>query len=145
MRGARRGAGSRGAVFGVAIAAAIAGYTLFDSEGIRHAHPVAYLELVMVGPALAYLTLIWALRGRAALHSELSVATLGAAVASFGAYLLALVALARAPAASVAAVRETSVVTAVVLAAIFLGERVTVARLAGAALVACGVALVSVG
>ena len=125
VRGVGRDADPRGAAFGVAIAATIAGYTLFDSEGIRHAHPVAYLELVMIGPAVAYLALIWAVRGRSALRGELSWPTLLAGIASFGAYLLALAALRRAPAASVAAVRETSIVVAVALAALFLDERVT--------------------
>lgn len=143
VRGARREADPRGAAFGVAIAATIAGYTLFDSEGIRHAHPVAYLELVMIGPALVYLALIWGLRGAGALRAELSWPTLAAGIASFGAYLLALAALRRAPAASVAAVRETSIVVAVGLAAVFLDERVTRVRAAGAVLVAAGVAALS--
>ena len=49
--------------------------------------------------------------------------------------------LARAEAAPVAAVRETSVVIATVGAALFLHERVGPARVAGAVLVAAGVAL----
>jgi uncharacterized membrane protein len=42
-------------------------------------------------------------------------------------------------------VRETSVVMAVVFAAIFLHERVGPARLAGAVLVAAGVVLLALG
>ncbi len=57
----------------------------------------------------------------------------------FLAYALVLGALQLAPAAPVAAVRETSVLFAVVLAAPFLGERVTRARVAGAALVVAGI------
>jgi uncharacterized membrane protein len=57
--------------------------------------------------------------------------------------VLVLLALERADPAPVAAVRETSVVIAVALAAVFLRERVGWARLAGAALVAAGVALLS--
>jgi uncharacterized membrane protein len=45
----------------------------------------------------------------------------------------------------VAAVRETSVVIAVALAAPLLGEKVGPARLAGAALVVAGVAVLSAG
>lgn len=52
-------------------------------------------------------------------------------------------ALQRADAAPVAAVRETSVVIAVALAAVFLHERVGPGRLAGAAVVVAGVALLS--
>ena len=58
-----------------------------------------------------------------------------------GAYTLVLLALRLAPAASVAAVRETSVVIAVALAALVLHERVTRARVAGAAVVVAGVVL----
>jgi uncharacterized membrane protein len=54
---------------------------------------------------------------------------------------MVLAALERASAAPVAAVRETSVVIATVLAAIFLKERVTATRLAGAVLVVVGIAL----
>jgi len=60
---------------------------------------------------------------------------------SFVAYALVLAALARAPAAPVAAVRETNVVIAAVLAAPMLGERVGAVRLVGAGLVVAGVAL----
>jgi drug/metabolite transporter (DMT)-like permease len=59
----------------------------------------------------------------------------------FVAYALVLAALTLAPAAPVAAVRETSVIFAVALAAPMLGERVTRTRLAGAALVVAGVVL----
>ena len=52
-----------------------------------------------------------------------------------------LAALERASAASVAAVRETSVVIATLLAAVVLKERVTPVRVAGAILVAGGVAI----
>ena len=58
-------------------------------------------------------------------------------------FALALFALQRASAASVASVRETSVVIAVALAAPFLGEQVGPRRLAGAALVVAGVAVLA--
>jgi drug/metabolite transporter (DMT)-like permease len=62
-----------------------------------------------------------------------------------GAYALVLAALRLAPAASVAAVRESSVVLATAWLALSLRERVTLERLAGAAAVVAGVALVSLG
>ena len=64
-------------------------------------------------------------------------------MASFGAYVLVLLALRLASAASVAAVRETSVVIAAVLAAPVLGERVGRLRLGGALVVVAGVALLA--
>jgi transporter family protein len=47
--------------------------------------------------------------------------------------------------AAVAAVRESSVVIATVLAAIVLHERVTPARIAGSAVVVGGIALIALG
>jgi drug/metabolite transporter (DMT)-like permease len=61
------------------------------------------------------------------------------------AYALVLAALQRASAASVAAVRETSVVIATLLAVPVLRERVPPARLAGAVLVVGGIALLALG
>jgi drug/metabolite transporter (DMT)-like permease len=143
-----RGIGRRqpdpaGVFFGAAIACCIAGYTLVDNSGIEHAAALAYLELTMVAPAIAYGAGILAWKGFPAVRAELGGATVAAGLATFGAYGLVLLALERAAAAPVAAVRETSVVLAAGGAAFVLGERVGPQRLAGAALVAGGVALVS--
>jgi drug/metabolite transporter (DMT)-like permease len=133
-----------GVPFGLAIACSIAAYTLVDNRGIEHADPFGYLELVMAGPAVIYLGAILARKGVEPVRSQVTLAALLAAVASFGAYGLALAALQLASAASVAAVRETSIVIAVALAAPVLRERVGARRLAGAVVVAAGVALLGV-
>jgi drug/metabolite transporter (DMT)-like permease len=132
-----------GVPFGLAIACTIAAYTLVDNRGIEHADPFGYLILVMTGPALVYLTWIVAARGPAAVRAQLTVPIAFAGAASLGAYALALAALELASAASVAAVRETSIVIAVALAAPVLREKVGVRRLAGAGVVVAGVALLS--
>ena len=142
VRGLRH-ADLRGLAFGLAIAGTIAAYTLLDKHGVQHAGPVPYVELVMLGPAIVYTTGIAKVRGVAAIRAEIGPATIAAGLATFGAYALALAALQRASAASVAAVRETSVVIAAALAALVLKERVGPGRLVGAALVAGGVALLS--
>jgi drug/metabolite transporter (DMT)-like permease len=77
------------------------------------------------------------------LRRAIDPASILAGICTFGAYALVLAALQRASAASVAAVRETSVVIAALLAAAVLKERVTVPRLGGAVLVAGGVALLA--
>jgi drug/metabolite transporter (DMT)-like permease len=133
----------RGLVFGAAIACCIASYTLVDSRGIDHADPFGYLELVMVVPSIAYFAGVVAAKGIAPVRRELGPATVIAAAATYGAYALVLFALRLAPAAPVAALRETSVVIAVLLAVPLLRERVGPGRIAGAALVAIGVALLS--
>jgi drug/metabolite transporter (DMT)-like permease len=134
-----RNADARGTAFALLIAACIAGYTLVDNEGVRHADPLPYLELVLVVPAFVYAATLAVLKGVGSLRRELSAATLAAGLPMFGAYVLVLAALNLAPAAPVAAVRETSVVIAAVLAVVVLRERLSWARLVGAAVVAAGI------
>jgi drug/metabolite transporter (DMT)-like permease len=138
LRGGFRGS-IGGLGVGAVIAAAIAGYTVLDRYGIRHANAAPYLMLVMAGPALVYALAI----GPARVRRALSPATLVVGAASAGAYLLVLLALRLASAPAVAAVRETSVVIATALAALVLRERVGPMRLVGAVLVAGGVALLA--
>jgi drug/metabolite transporter (DMT)-like permease len=128
-----------GFAFGAVIAAAIAGYTVVDRYGIRHAAAGPYLLLVMLGPALVYPALV----GRRRVLGAVDAVTLTIGAASAAAYLLVLLALRLASAPAVAAVRETSVVIATAAAAVFLHERVGPTRLAGALLVAGGVALLA--
>lgn len=143
VRGLRRASDPRGVVFGLAISGFIAAYTLVDKYGIRYAAPFVYLELSMLLSGLAYSGALWRLRGARALRAEANWASAAAGLATFGAYGCVLAALQRAPAASVAAVRETSIVIAAAFAAAVLKEPVGAGRLAGAVLVAGGVALVS--
>ena len=81
--------------------------------------------------------------GRERVRSAVRLAPVSAGVITFAAYGLVLAALARAPAAPVAAVRETSVVIVAVLAAPLLGEHVDRMRVAGAGVVVLGVALLA--
>lgn len=127
----------------LAIGLCIASYTLLDQRGIEHASPVVYQELSMIPVALGFLALTLARGGLAPVRSAVGLPAAAAGLATFSAYVLVLAALARAPAASVAAVRETSVVIATALAVPLLRERVGVARMAGAVVVVLGVALVS--
>lgn len=138
-----RGDGAGGVALGLATAGAIAGYTLADARGIEHADALVYLELILLGPALVIGSTIAARRGAAALVAQLRPATILIAGGNVCAYLLVLLALRLADAAPVAAARESSVVIGVALAAAVLGEYVPPARLAGAVLVAAGVALVT--
>jgi drug/metabolite transporter (DMT)-like permease len=143
VRGLRRATDPAGVAFGLAIACFIAGYTLVDKYGIRYAAPFAYLELSMLLSGFGYSLALARLRGWASIRAELSLGSVAAGLATFGAYGCVLAALQRASAASVAAVRETSIVMAAAFAAFVLREPVGPGRLAGAVLVAGGVALVS--
>jgi len=142
VRGLREANGI-GLALGLAIATCIAGYTLVDNSGIEHANPVTYLELSMIGPTVLYAGAVAHLKGPGAIRRAVGPATVVAGLATFVAYGFVLAALSRASAASVAAVRETSVVVAAALAAIVLKERVGPVRIAGAVLVVAGVALVA--
>lgn len=134
-----RGGGRGEPLLALAVGAAIAGYTLVDKEGLRHAGPLPYLELVLVVPALAYAAFV----GRRRLSESFGWRTAVAGVGMFGAYGLTLAALRLAPAAPVAAVRETSIVIATLLGAVVLREGVGRARLAGAAVIVAGVAAIA--
>ncbi len=128
-----------GLAVGVVIAVIIAGYTVVDRYGIQHAAAGPYLLLIMLGPGVVYPLAIGRRRLRAAARALPLL--IGAGLA--GGYLLVLLALRLASAPAVSAVRETSVVLATALAAVFLRERVTRARAAGSVLVAGGVAVLA--
>jgi drug/metabolite transporter (DMT)-like permease len=122
--------------FGLAIGAVIAAYTLVDSEGVERADPIAYLALVVAPCALVYPLV-------AKTRPDVGVRTAITAAATFGAFLMVLAAFRLAPAAPVAAVRESSVVIAALLAAVVLHEPVDRWRVAGAVAVAVGVAAIA--
>jgi drug/metabolite transporter (DMT)-like permease len=131
---------SRDLLLGLSVGVAIAGYTLVDSEGLDHADPLPYLFLIAAVCAVAYNGALLASGRAREIKAELTPTMLAAAAATFGAYAMVLAALELAPAAPVAAVRESSIVIAALMAWLFLGEE---RRLGGAALVAAGVALIA--
>jgi drug/metabolite transporter (DMT)-like permease len=138
-----RGPHSRDLLFGLAIALTIAAYTLVDAEGVDHAQAPSYLLLLLAPAAIVYAGAL-AIGGRgAAMRAELRPRTLVAGAFVVGAYGCVLAALRLADAAPVAAVRESSVVIAALLAAAVLHERVDGRRLGGAAAVVAGVAVIA--
>lgn len=145
VRGLRGGARWSDVAMALAVAASIAGYTLVDKQGVQHADPVAYVTLILIAPAVASLAFVAARGGSVRLRESLSRLTVAGGVAGILAYGLVLVALTTAPAASVAAVREVSVVIAVALGALILHEKVTPSRVAGSVVTVAGVALIVLG
>ena len=143
VRGLRGHVGAPDLALALFVAVCIGGYTLVDNEGIEHAAPLPYLWLTLTGVALLYVPLALWMRGHAAIRAELRPQAVLNAGAAFGAYALVLAALTLAPAAAVAAVRESSVVMAALLARFKLREAVGPARLAGAVAVAGGVAAIA--
>ena len=135
----------RDLLFGLTIAVVIAAYTLVDAEGVEHSRAPAYLALLLSPAAVTYAGALW-IGGRGPeLRAEMRPRAAVTGLFVVGAYGSVLGALQLASAASVAAVRESGVVIAALMAAAFLHEHVDSRRLGGAGLVAGGVAAVALG
>jgi phosphonate utilization associated putative membrane protein len=142
--------------FAFANAAIIASYTFVDGLGVRQAGPsvtdvLSYVMWLFVLDGFPYPLLLWWRRGpqgRQVLvdyaRSRWPLAALGGA-ASIGSYAIALWAMTRAPVASVAALRETSVLFATVLGTLMLKERFGLQRAAGAVVIVGGVMALRLG
>jgi drug/metabolite transporter (DMT)-like permease len=127
----------------LANACIIAGYTLVDGAGARASgNALAYVSWLIFLEAIPFLLWIRARQGPSALAyvgRGWRRGLIGGA-ASLGAYGIVLWAMTRAPVAAVAALRETSVLFAALIGAVFLKESLGLRRLAGAASVVAGVA-----
>jgi len=129
--------------YALANASIIAVYTLVDGTGARAsgnaASYAAWLTFLEAGPFLLWIR--WR-KGRTAVSYVARGwrrGLLGGA-ASLGAYGIVLWAMTRAPVAVIAALRETSVLFAALIGAVWLKEGFGLPRLAGAASVVAGVA-----
>jgi drug/metabolite transporter (DMT)-like permease len=145
VRGLRAEHRPRDLGLALAIGACIAGYTLVDKHGVTHGNPLAYLQVVFSIAAIGYFLGALRMRGLPAIRAAVDPSSMLAGVGFFGSYALTLAALKLAPAATVAAVRESSVVIAAAALALSGREEMSRGRMSGAALVAAGVALISLG
>lgn len=140
-----RGVGARGdsltLLLTATLAVTIAAYTLVDRVGIHRAGALTYFVLTLAGPCLVYPPMV----GARAIRRELGLPVLGAGLANLGSFVLGLLALRHASAASVLAVRSLSIVLATALAGRLLAERVSRLRLAGSLLVFGGIVLLAAG
>jgi len=123
----------------------IAAYTLLDGLGVRRAHdPYAYAALLFLlqGPEFPLVALV---RRPLRAWSSDGVLRWGllAGALSLVAYGTVLWAQTRAPLAEVAALRETSVVSAALIGSVVFKERFGRRRVAAALLVATGIVLIS--
>jgi drug/metabolite transporter (DMT)-like permease len=142
--------------FAFANAGIIAAYTLVDGQGVR-------TEVAAGGDALRYVMWLFVLdgvpfpalvawrRGRegrramgAYARRRWPVAAAGGA-ASIGSYAIALWAMTKAPVASVAALRETSVLFAALIGTLLLKERFGLQRAVGTVVVLAGVMSLRLG
>jgi len=124
-------------------AAIIAVYTLVDGTGARASgNALSYVLWLTFIEGVVYLTLLGKHRGMRAIgyvRNQWRRGLLGG-FCSVAAYAIVLWAMTRAPVAAVAALRETSVIFAALIGALWLKEGFGFARLAGAATVVLGVA-----
>jgi uncharacterized membrane protein len=130
-----------GALQAAGVAMIAAGVVLV--RGLGGAASARDTALALVLTVLVYLPVVARLKGRRAIVAATGPPTAVAAGCIFGAYALVLAALELAPAAPVAALRETSVVFATAYAALVLGEPAGRRRLAGAAVVVTGIAVLA--
>lgn len=145
VRGVRGGVRWRHVGLALCVGLAIASYVVVDKEGVRYADPITYGTLILGIPGLIAVGYVAARGGLARLRDALDTRSAIGGVFSMAAYALVLIALTTAPAASVAAVRESSVVIAAILGAVVLKERGGPERVIGAVIVLIGVALVVAG
>ncbi len=125
-------------------AMATAGYSLVDGLGARvSGDATAYVGWLFALDALFFTPICLALRGRAVLMADRRAWVMGslAAGASYGAYAIAVWAMTVAPIALVAALRETSILFAVLIGWVWFGERLGVTKAIAAALIVGGVVL----
>lgn len=121
-----------------------AGYTIVDGSGARVAQSAAqYVAWLFVMDLLLFLPLITLLRGAAIWRGAARGWWTGslAAAASYGAYAIAVWAMTTAPIALVGALRETSILFAVLIGRLALGERLDEWKAMAALLIVAGVAV----
>jgi drug/metabolite transporter (DMT)-like permease len=135
-------------LFALATSAFIGAYTVVDGLGGRASGSVsAYTGYVYIFDALMLTASSALIRGPQAFRTMAPFwcGGLFGAVLSGGAYWIVIWAMSIAPIGAVAALRETSVLFAVALSTLFLGEPFTRWRVAGAVLIATGAALLKLG
>lgn len=145
---ARAGAVGLGAVAAaLTVAITVTAYSLVDGIGVRI--PAAawdYIVWLFVLEGGFAFGALWSRRkGLGAVPGRVWTAGILGGMISAGAYALALWAKTVAPIGMVSALRETSVIFAALIGVIWFGERPLGLRLVAAAIVACGVILVTLG
>jgi len=142
--------------YAFANAGIIAVYTVVDGLGVRAevaagGNALRYVMLLFVLDGVMYPLLVWLRRGAAGRAHILAyarqrwpLAMLGGS-ASIGSYAIALWAMTRAPVASVAALRETSVLFAALLGTLLLKEPFGWQRAIGTAVIVAGVMALRLG
>lgn len=150
LRGGRKiGVFDRRSVgFALITSVCVAGYTLTDGSGARLASSASsYAVWLFVTDALWTLTLCFYLRGSRVLAAMLPEWKTGIVTGLLGgaSYWIAMWAMTRTPIASVAALRETSILFAMMISVFALRESATLWRAAAALFIVAGVVALRLG
>jgi len=140
----RSGESRRLLPYALGSATATAGYSMVDGIGARVSHdPIAFVGWLLIFTALFYTPVVVALRGTVVLRANWRTWGLGlvASAASYAAYAIVVWAMTQAPIALVAALRETSILFAVLLGWLVFGEPMSRPKIAAAVLIVSGVVL----
>ncbi|MYM84362.1 EamA family transporter [Duganella sp. FT50W] len=144
---ANRRARRRATIYALLNAAVIAAYTMIDGIGARRSGaPAGYAMWLFVLTAVMLLlcsTSRW--RELPAYSRTHARVTLLGGLGTLSSYGLALWAMTSAPVAAVAALRETSILFAAAIAALFLRERLAPGRILALTLIACGAIVMRLG
>ena len=136
---------SRGLLpFAFGSACATAGYTLVDGLGARvSGDPIGFTGWLLIMAALFYIPSVVALKGRCVLRASVRTwAVIGiAGVASYLAYAIVVWAMTQAPIALVAALRETSILFAVLIGWLVFGEKMDRGKAIASVLIVVGAVL----
>jgi len=131
--------------FAIGTSVFIAAYTIVDGMGGRASgQPSSYAGMVFVFDAIFLAVTAVGMRGPGIVREVApywKTGVVGAAL-SVGAYWIAIWAMTKAPIASVAALRETSILIVMLLSMRVLKETVSLPRLAGAALIVVGAVMI---
>lgn len=138
----------RAVLFALATSVFVAGYTLADGSGARSAaDATSYAVWLFLCEGIWSLLFCVLLRGPKAVHVMLGEWKVGLAggFLSAVAYWIAMWAMTRAPIATVAALRETSILFAMAISTLLLGEKLTGWRVAAGLLIVAGAAALRAG
>ncbi|MET3791588.1 EamA family transporter [Aquamicrobium terrae] len=150
LRGGGRLAALNPAAVGYALTTSlfIAGYTLADGLGAREAHTaLSYAAWLFVCDGIVATLLALVYRGRRLAQTLAVEWRLGlfTGLLSGGAYAIAMWAMTKAPIASVASLRESSILFAMAISVFALGEKMTAWRAASALFIVAGVVALRLG
>lgn len=123
----------------------ISTYALIDSSGVRHVEQtMTYSAWVLLVYGIMMVAVYCVMRGRLSIdfRSREAQKALGGGVFALIAYAAVVAAYSLGPAGPVTAIRETSVVFAVIIGRIFLGEALTPKRIFACVVVAAGAILI---